>query len=795
MEESMLSDHELWEYLSRLDIPEPGRQYVIETRQTAPTRQVGRGAEQSVKGLTYSWINKGTRCFESREELACIRALELQRETIIEYHAQPASVACSWHDKRGRPRYDHKTPDLLVLKTDSIYVFEVKTLADAEAFVKENPKDWSWDGDKFHYMPLENHFRELGINFQVVLAEEISRLEARNNDLLYRVHMAVDRPSQKTIRILTKRLACETFITLGQIREQYGQETYEGALWLVERGLAHAALKHQSLVDDSAIIAGSEELLNFAIKHALSKSKDVFEELDIELLGSRKAVEHYIKQRGVEHLPTRTGRRYRQKIMALPPGEPRAKALMPNFKGRGNKERKVPPQVIEFLDEFLRQAPKRDFSSMGKAYITYRIEAKEFHPLCDPFSKKTFQKEYSALDPVKLARSTGGKRAANKARGSSPAIKRHGRAQRPFERVVMDHSLMKLYITVAESSNGAAIVRPWLTIVTDEATGYVLYFLITLKQPSSRVFALVVRHLVRKYGRVFEALHSDGGKDMDSLLTRQLSAEYEFTYSTSPSANSRFNGLAEGVFSALRTTFIKDYPSNCVEWVGRSRSKGFEPTDNVCDDLHGLYRKFEEAIRGYNDRVVSGSMVSRELHFTDLLRRFPMSGIPVEATQAFHVATSVDAGDYQVSERGTFQKLDRHYSPVAENLITGPRKCEVREDCENPYLIYYLSGKSWKCATAAGYERFEGLSENARKLDAAMKLEGAEARTNLNKLAEEAQHIRLVALAEEERAQFLEKKKMSTEKLAPPKPPCPKSTDDVFQRTRPTSFNHDELED
>jgi len=571
----MLSDDELEAYVSGLGIPEAGRKYVLESRETAPTRQIGRGAEQSVTGHTFSEINQASRCFESREELAWIRRLEHQSDNILEYHAQPASVSCYAHDRLGRRRYGPHTPDLLILTTESISVVEVKTTEEAKRLAEARPKDWVQKEDAFRFLPLEHHFDRLGLRFEVGLAEDISRLEARNYELLHRVRVGVARPSEKTINTLSARLSRETFITLGQVREQYGQEMFEGALWLIDRQIIHADLKRQSLVDDCAIIAANQDLLNFAIENILSTNQQQFDDVDVALLGNRKAVEHYGNQRGVENLDTRTARRYRNKLKDFDPSSPRAKALMPAFHKRGNRLPKVAPEVGEFLEAFICDVPNKDFPSKNKAYIAYSAEARKSHPPHPPVCKKTFLKKYSTLDPVRLARLTGGRRAANQARSSGPAIKRHARSQRPFERVVMDHTPMKLFIAVAESSQGVSVIKPWLTVVTDEATGYILYFLITLKQPSRRVFALVVRHIVRRYGRIFESLHTDGGKDMDSVFTRQLSAEYEFTYSTSPPANSRWNGLAEGVFATLRTTFFKDYPANCVEWGGRSRSKGY----------------------------------------------------------------------------------------------------------------------------------------------------------------------------------------------------------------------------
>lgn len=760
----MLSDDEFETYLTDLSVPDEGRQYVIQSRKEAPTRQIGRGAEQSVTGHAFSEVNQATRCFESREELAWIRRLEHQNKNVLEYHSQPLPIHIYRHDKLGRPQYRDYTPDLLVLFTDTVQIIEVKTTKDAQLLVERNPKDWEQEGDCFTFLPARAHFSKIGLDYKVGLAEEITRMEARNHTLLHQVRCTMTDPDLNTVKTITARLSKQTFLTLGYIRKSFGDRHFHAALWLIDRGIISADLQRQSLVDDCAIVARSQELLEFAASELHARNKPSIESVDIAEFGNRKAVEHYASKEGVEHGAGRTARRYRQKLASALPGSTRSSTLMPQFHLRGNRKSKIAPEVEKLLAEFIQNIPNESFNSRNEAFREYKRRAKKNHPESPPVSKKTFIKRYQDLDPVMMARKAGGRRAANQARASTPAIKRHAQAQRPFERVTMDHTQMDGFVRVATSSLGALVLRPWLTIVTDEATRAMLFFLLTLKQPSRRVFALVFRELARRYGRIFESLHSDGGKDMNSVFTRQLVAEYGFTYTVSPSGNSRWNGLSESVFASVNSTFIADYPAQCIHWKERSLSRKFQPYAKVVDDLLTLYPKFEEAKSAYNEKIAPGSRISRSLLFSSLLERFPMSGIPVELDSRFQIATSVDCDDYTVSDRGSIQKLGKHYTPTSDNLVTGPRKKEVREDPENPYLIRFLADGRWQCATAPGFERFEGLSQAVRLNEAAHHLEGAEAKAHLDELAAENQHEKLVALAQVEKERLEEKRRHAVKK-------------------------------
>lgn len=78
----MLTDTEILSYFNQLGLCDQARAYVLESRATAPTRQVGRGAESSVRGLLYSELCQATRCFESREELVWLRRLEREAENL-----------------------------------------------------------------------------------------------------------------------------------------------------------------------------------------------------------------------------------------------------------------------------------------------------------------------------------------------------------------------------------------------------------------------------------------------------------------------------------------------------------------------------------------------------------------------------------------------------------------------------------------------------------------------------------------------------------------------------------------
>jgi|GEM_PF-2631463 len=790
----MLSDDEFETYLTDLSVPDEGRQYVIQSRKEAPTRQIGRGAEQSVTGHAFSRINQATRCFESREELAWIRKLEHQSKNVLEYHSQPLRIQVYRHDKLGRPQYRDYTPDLLVLFTDNVQIIEVKTEKDAQQLTESKPKDWIREGDEFRFAPAQAYFAKIGLDYKVGLAEEISRLEARNHTLLNQVRCTMTEPDLDVVNTISGQLSRKTFLTLGGIRKSLGDRYFHGALWLIDRGVICADLQRQSLIDDCAIVAANEELLEFAAREIYAGDKHNLDSVTAAEYGNRKAVEHYASKGGVELGAGRTARRYRARLASAPPGSSRSSILMPQFHLRGNRKSKIAPEVEELLTEFIHRLPKEDFSTQNEAFQDYKRQARLAHPDCPPVSKKTFNKRYNDLDPVALARKAGGRRAANQARPSTPAIKRHAQAQRPFERVTMDHTQMDGFVRVAMSSLGALVLRPWLTIVTDEATRAMLFFLLTLKQPSKRVFALVFREFARRYGRIFESLHTDGGKDMNSVFTRQLVAEYGFTYTVSPSCNSRWNGLSESVFASVNSSFIADYPAQCIQWKERSVSRKFKPYDKVVDDLLTLYPKFEVARSAYNEKLAPGTRVSRGLLFNALLERFPMSGIPVDIDARFQIATSVNCDDYTVSDRGSLQKLGRHYTPTSDNLTTGPRKKEVREDPENPYLIRFMADGRWQCAVAPGFERFEGLSKVARLNEAAHQLEGAEAKTHLDELAAENQHEKLVELAKVEKEQ-LEERRGRTAKNSTPKIRDRSMAAGVFSGLKRPTMDFDEQDD
>lgn len=764
----MLSDEEVLAYFDGQNLSERARTYVLESRATAPTRQVGRGAESSVSGLLYSEISQATRCFESREELAWLRRLERKSDCVLEYHCQPAKIDIYQHDRRGRRQYRAYTPDILVLERDRTYIVDVKPTDRLQKLLVENPRDWAQEGEVFRFLPAEAHFHEIGLEFKIAVAEEVTRLEARNHTLLHQVRYGIQEPNVALISSITSKLSRHTYLTMEQVRQEAGQSGFEAVLWLIDRGIIFADLKGQSLVDDCSIVAATVDLLESAISHLHGKHPQDFKSVPAAVFGNRKAVEHYANRAGIEMASGRSARRARQKLAAADPGQSRAEILMPKFYLRGNRSPKVAPEVQEVLRGFLEELPNKPVSTKNAAYNDYKLAAREKHPQYEPITKKTFLKRYSELDDVHLARKHGGRRAANQAKKSSPVDKRHARAQRPLERVVMDHTMMSGYIEVGVSEIARLLLRPWLTVVTDEATNYMLLFLLSLKQPSRRVFALVFRHLAREFRRLPEELHSDGGKDMNSVFTRQLSAEYGFTYSTSPAANSRWNGLAESVFASIQSSFVKDYPAQCINWSSRSVSRKFKPTDKVCDDLRGLYRKFEEHRQEHNHRISGDQRVSRELQFQRLRAQFPMSGKPVEINDQFFLATSVDCtADYTISQRGTIQKLDRHYAAEFGQAPFIGRKKEVREDPENPYRIYVFSGDEWQVALAPGYDRFEGLSEEQKQIKANEQLEGAEARKHLHEVASERKHKALAEIAIEEKKRLEIRKGRTASSMLP----------------------------
>lgn len=580
----MLSESDLDALLEDLNIPPEGVDYVLRTRVLAPTREVGAYAKKSVAGMHFSSLLGETRDYESRSgEAAHFRKWDLDADKIIEYWAQPPSIEIYRHDSIGRKIFGQYTPDALLIRPDAIRVVEIKPEGKIKRRIGKYPNDWKEENGRFDFLPASAHFARIGLQFQVLPNENISRVEWNNLGLIHQVICNSPCPSDRQLDVILRHLGEVSATTLNKAKKHLNLSTTEPLLYLIAHRQIHADLQSQYLTSGETLISTSKKALAYLRKHSMENYGASNISVSLDELPSLKAIERHLEQ--LDELASsgsRSARRWKAKLRKAGPGVNPMEVIAPKWHRSGNWGSKLKTVVQQALlkhieDEYV----SGNFRTIAGAHGDYLHKAKKCHPRYPAASLVTYRKYAKNADPVNAARSRSGSRGANKAAPSSDVLKRNARAMRPFERVLIDHSSAGMYVIVAIAKRSAVVVKPFVTFVTDEASQVILDIVLTLLHPSRRSDAVAMRRLIRRYGRIPESIHVDRGSDFRSVYMRQLSADFKFHYDWSPSGDSRFNGLIERHIGNFKDEYVRSRPENCIEYCKRDRSRGYLPKDQL----------------------------------------------------------------------------------------------------------------------------------------------------------------------------------------------------------------------
>lgn len=164
-----------------------------------------------------------------------------------------------------------------------------------------------------------------------------------------------------------------------------------------------------------------------------------------------------------------------------------------------------------------------------------------------------------------------GKRVADlkfRAAGAGPI------AETPLARVCIDHCRVDLM--VVDEENGLPLGRPWLTLVLDECTRYVLGFYIGFEEPSIVSVARAVRHAImpkadqlKAYSKivndwdawgVFGLLVADNGMELHAKAIEQAIGRFGMSLQFCPRRKPWYKGKIERFFGTLRTGLLDKIP-------------------------------------------------------------------------------------------------------------------------------------------------------------------------------------------------------------------------------------------
>lgn len=348
----------------------------------------------------------------------------------------------------------------------------------------------------------------------------------------------------------------------------------------------------QSLVSGGAILGlpaepeSRHKLVNDILKHA--SPSDL--ELAVHRVNCLDAAKH-----DRTRIPPRTLRYLRKRAHEAEVCYGNSFAgLVPRVSARGNRDRKVAPEAIEIMGKIIGTEVLTPTANNISACYGMVINSCNEKGIVPP-SDKTFRAEIKKRREEEVVLARHGEKAAYRITEFQWIVDqgtpRHG--ERPFEIGHIDHT--ELDEQCVDSSTGANLGKPWLTVLLDAFTRMVLAFFITFDPPSYRSCMSVIRNCVRRHGRIPRTIVVDHGSDFESLYFEALLARLGTHKKSRPGSKARFGTLIERYFGVTNQAFIHNLAgNNKALQKPRSMSASHDPRDLAVWTLPTLTNTFED---------------------------------------------------------------------------------------------------------------------------------------------------------------------------------------------------------
>lgn len=739
----MLPDIEFQTYCRKHDLLQGGIDYLRVTRNSPPSRKVGRNAQKNLVGNYPSKKMGHTISFESHGPERSFILLSEYDDNVIEIWDQPDPVYVERANKHGKRRATY-TPDFLLLTKAGPCVVEVKSLEQIEKLLEDQPYNWIREEDgTVRFLPGEKFFESIGLKFAVYISKledayklaniemliNASAFSEKVDDLLFdRLHMAFAQSFAWRMAELKKELSLVSYDPiLSCIRQRRLHFNFQKCL-LSEPESTYLVLypEHVPLLDelmeDKPFDGEKRRPKNLQKFPTMKETKKVI--FRLEQIASEE------KSRSI--------RRWNALVadgakIGLVPFE----SLVGKHHLKGNRNSKLPVLVSNFVQDFI----ENDFLSEQGLSIywghkRYQVKAKEVHPDYPPVSKKTFSRRIHSLPLHVLDEARFGSRARNAAEQSSDPYERNLSAQLAWQRVAIDHYKADVFVVLTTHQNETVVVRPWISAMIDLATKKVISVIVCLKDPSKITCAKLIRECVRKHCRLPKEIVADRGSDFRSNFFAALLARFNITLSFRPTSQGKFGGEVEGLFGEFKQIWLSQRPGNITEYKNAREVDGnYVPAKSAILLPSDLYRELQKFCE-WRDAIANlGQVESRLNKFERDSEGFVSMSNHIDYDEDFEFATSIDTRDFTINpRRGIYMNGQWFLSSAIPAKKIAKGKTEVRIDPENPHQIWALIHDKWQPLTSGKIRSFSA-KDKYRQLAEGMVL--LEAKTYRNALKEQ----------------------------------------------------------
>ncbi len=744
----MLSEIEILRYQNvTFSLTELAKQYIRDTRESEPSRMVGRHARRNLVSWRVSSKTNRTISLESRGPETAFFLLSEHDDRVIEIWDQPEPVMIERHNKNGKRTKASYTPDFLLLTQEGPVIVEVKAAQDADRLVESYPSDWIRKPDgQVQFAPAEQAFSAIGLRYQVFIYATDMRYLIANIQLILGVRESepvCDALRSKVVKALDERFVW----SLEDIRVHLALNCFTPLIQLIDHGLLRVDLKRDLISEpEGCLVSSNDELLSAGRKL-----------LDLEKIGR----ENHQTRAGIDKIPTarqaehalrkldkvksgiddRSVRRWKALIIngereGLSPFQ----ALLPRYYSSGNRSRRIQKVADDFLVDYLTGVHAQSAGlSKYRSYVQYGVMAADMQPMVYKVSRKTFNARLAQLPAELIARKRGGARAGNAVAPPTDPQLRTLTAQLPWERAAIDHYLADIFLVFHSADGKVYVDRPWITALIDLCTDLVLAVTLSFLSPSRRAVCKIIRECGRLHGRLPNELIVDRGSEFQSTFMASLTAHYGITYTLKPSGHPRSGSQIERLFGEFKSQWLSQRPGNLADYKeARSVDGKLSPRNRAVLFPAQAFRELKEFCNWRNGRLRGVSSVTADADFRRRKSLYPFIGKKIAYDVEFMMMTAVDSEDFKLDQsRGLHINDSWYYSPELASVRGKRSKVQVRIDPENPNIVYACIGRQWVTCFSTGIDSYSAKSGCQQLADGLVRLETAVLRREVRYLDDE----------------------------------------------------------
>ncbi|HCS63582.1 MAG TPA: hypothetical protein DIW64_05515 [Cellvibrio sp.] len=554
-------------------VSEKGIEIVLSVISNPPARRVSSNAMKGSISSRFASRKMGmTIQCESRLEQANCYLKEFD-SSVIGFWDQPYHQPDLIYFSKKRKVRVQVTMDFFVISDGFIGFEEVKPEEKLQKLIASMPGRYGWNEAVLQYeiYPLTKYLEGTGLLHRVISDTQINAIYIDNLRFLYPY-----RGNQITEKSKQLIDACTSLLrTVGPMEIRELERNISDA----NRSAVYSAIAHSYLFTDLQNFSLQEpERLIIAAEPAFANNQRVFyEDASVkqhialngnsseiqELLKRLSIVESVIAGKAIRSATEDAGVNLRtiQRWVAAYKKDG-INGLLPKHSDKGNRYSKL-PLVVEKLIEDIADKKYRTEQNKSRFHV-YQLIKNQCLTLRIPSpSRQAVYSRFDRMDDRHILTVREGTKSAYQVtsyQSLDGATERFSlrKSTRFLQVCHIDHTQMDIELLSIEGVN---VGRPWITVIIDEYTGFVLAIYLSFRKPSSISVMCALRLMVKKHGFFPESLVVDGGKEFESIYFEKLCAKYYCSVVSRKSAP-RGGAAVERINRTTNTVFLDNLDGN-----------------------------------------------------------------------------------------------------------------------------------------------------------------------------------------------------------------------------------------